>query len=74
MQMPLAMARPGTSVKVIAVEAGFALQSRLASMGLVPGAQIDVVGNSGHGGLIVGLKGCRIMLGMGMAHKIRVGG
>jgi Fe2+ transport system protein FeoA len=41
-------------------------------MGLVPGTEIDVIMNSSRGPFIVAVKGCRIILGHGMAHKIMV--
>ncbi len=70
--MPLAMVQTGKTVRLVAVEAGQELQSRLAEMGMVPGIQLKVIQNSSNGPFIVGVKDSRIMLGRGMAHKILV--
>jgi len=66
------MVQSGRKVRLIAVEAGRGLQARLAAMGLVPGAEIQVIRNSGHGPFVIAVKGSRVMLGRGMAHKIIV--
>jgi Fe2+ transport system protein FeoA len=41
-------------------------------MGFVPGVELRVVNNSGGGPLIVLVKGSRLMLGRGVAHKMLV--
>jgi ferrous iron transport protein A len=70
--MPLTVVEAGKRVHVVGVNAGEGLQGRLAAMGLVPGAEIDVIMNSSHGPFIVAVKGSRIILGHGMARKIMV--
>jgi ferrous iron transport protein A len=70
--IPLASVGPGQRVRLISVNAGRGLQSRLASMGLVPGVEIEVVRNTIHGPFIVEAKGSRLMLGRGMTHRIMV--
>ncbi len=72
--MPLAMVRPGEVVTVVDVRAGWGLQRRLADMGLLPGVQIRVINNQMPGPLIIDLRGSRLVLGHGMAHKILVKG
>ena len=46
--------------------------NRLASLGLTPGAQVDMTQNYGHGPLIVIVRGTRVALGRGEASKIFV--
>ncbi|MBW1731331.1 MAG: ferrous iron transport protein A [Deltaproteobacteria bacterium] len=70
--MPLAIVEAGRRVRLVAIKAGRGLQGRLASMGLVPGVEIEVLQNSLNGPCIVSLKGSRIILGRGMAYKIVV--
>lgn len=70
--MPLTVVLPGRKVRIVAVDAGHGLQGRLGAMGLVPGVEIEVLQNSLHGPFLVAVKGCRIMLGRGMAQKIVV--
>jgi len=70
--MPLSMVGVGQKVKVVKVEAGKDLNSRLAAMGLVPNTEVSVVSNAHPGPFVVNVKGSKIMLGRGMAHKIMV--
>ena len=70
--MTLNMIGSGEMVKMLSVEAGINLKSRLASMGLIPGVEIEVVRNSSSGPFIVVVKGARLVLGRGMARKIMV--
>jgi len=70
--MSLAMMEVGRRVRVVGVNAGRGLQARLATMGLVPGTEIDVVQNSGRGPFVIAVKESRLMLGRGMAQKIMV--
>lgn len=66
------MVKAGERVRFIALDAGRGLQTRLASMGLVPGVDIEVLRNSLHGPFIVAVKGCRMVLGHGVTQKIMV--
>ena len=62
----------GDRVRVKAVHAGRGLQSRLASMGLIPGVELEIIRNTSGGPFVVGIKETRLMLGRGMAHRIEV--
>ena len=62
----------GTKVRLFKIEAGQALKARLAAMGFLPGVQFTVINNGHPGPFIINLKGCRIVLGRGMAAKIFV--
>ncbi len=69
---PLSMVRSGEKVKLVRVNAGQGLNSRLASMGLVPNVEITVV-KSGHPGpFVISVKDTKMMLGRGVVHKIMV--
>ncbi len=70
--MPLAMAQIGQIVRLLSVRAGKGLRKRLADMGLVPGAELEIVQNATSGPFIIRVKDSRIVLGRGMAHKIMV--
>jgi Fe2+ transport system protein FeoA len=69
---PLSMVGAGETVKVVKVNAGRGLNSRLAAMGLVANTEITVVSNSHTGPFVVTVKQSKVMLGRGMAHKIMV--
>ena len=62
----------GQTVKFVNADAGQGLNSRLASMGLVPNVEIKVMNNSHPGPFVINVKNTRIALGRGMASKIRV--
>lgn len=70
--MPLAMAAPGELVTVTGVRAGRGLQRRLADMGLTPGVQIRVINSQMPGPVLIDLRGSKVALGRGIAHKIAV--
>lgn len=69
---PLSMVQASETVKLARIEAGRGLNSRLASMGLVPNVKITVVNNSHPGPFVISVKGSKMILGRGMAHKILV--
>ena len=59
-------------VKLVAIDAGHGLRSRLLAMGLVPNVRITVVSNNHPGPFVLSVKGTKMVLGRGMAHKIMV--
>ena len=69
---PLSTVAAGETVKIAKIDAGRGLNSRLAAMGLFPNTQVTVVNNAHPGPFVVTVKGSKIMLGRGMAHKIMV--
>ena len=70
--MPLSMASPGQVVQVVAIRAGWGLQRRLADMGLTPGVQVRVINSQRPGPVVLDVRGSRLALGHGVAHKIMV--
>lgn len=61
----------GETAYIVAVDAGYKAKARLESMGLIPGAEVDVL-NNGGGPLIVSLGEGRIMVERGIASKVLV--
>ena len=70
--MPLSMASPGDLVKVVSIRAGWGLQRRLADMGLTPGVQVRIINSQRPGPVVIDVRGSRLALGHGVAHKIMV--
>lgn len=70
---PLSSTKAGEKVRLVSIDAGRGLNSRLASMGLLPNVEITVVNNGHPGPFVISVKGSKMMLGRGMAHKIMVG-
>jgi Fe2+ transport system protein FeoA len=54
------------------ITGGRQLRGRLAALGLLPGTELEVVQNSGHGPFVVSVRGSRIVIGRGMAARIEV--
>jgi Fe2+ transport system protein FeoA len=69
---PLALASPGEKVRLVAVHGGRTFRKRLADLGLNIGMDFEIVQHDGFGPLILGVKGSRLMIGRGMAHRIFV--
>ncbi len=69
--MPLAMCSEGEKVVVRGIAGGRGVKIRLESMGIVPGAVLEVV-KSGPGPVVVKAGDSRIALGFGEAMKVFV--
>ena len=69
---PLSMVSPGDVVQVVTVRGGLGLQRRLTDMGLTPGAKVRVINNQRPGAVVIYIRGSRLALGHGVAHKIMV--
>ncbi len=69
--LPLALVSPGERVRIARVAGGEELNRQLMDLGLVLGAEAEVI-SSGGGPLVLAVKGSRVALGRGAAHKILV--
>ena len=70
--LPLSQVSEGKTVRLVSIEAGQGLRSRLSAMGISSHTLMKVINNSHPGPFVVNVRGCKIMLGRGMAHKIIV--
>jgi Fe2+ transport system protein FeoA len=68
----LSVVKTGEKARLVRVEAGRGLNSRLASLGFVPGEEITVVSNGHPGPFVILIKRVKMALGRGVAHKIMV--
>lgn len=69
--LPLALVSPGERVRISRVAGGEELNRQLIDLGLVLGAEAEVI-SSGGGPLVLAVKGSRVALGRGAAHRILV--
>jgi Fe2+ transport system protein FeoA len=69
---PLSAVKDGETVKLAKIDAGRGLNSRLASMGILPNVAITVVKSGRPGPFVISVKGSKMMLGRGITHKIMV--
>lgn len=70
--VPLSLIEKGRRVKIVKIDAGWGLTKRLTELGLVPEAEIEIVSHSKDGPFTVSVKGARLILGYGIAQKIKV--
>lgn len=61
----------GETAFVIAINAGSRARTRLESLGIIPGVEIDVL-NNGRGPMIVSVGEGRVMVERGIAQKVLV--
>jgi Fur family transcriptional regulator, ferric uptake regulator len=71
-EIPLSMAANGEHVQVSKIRGGKHMQQRLASMGVIPGDNIEIVQNTFTGPITIRARDTRIAIGHCMSHKIFV--
>ena len=64
--------KTGDQVTLHAIMVGRELTSRLTSLGLTPGAMVEVLQNYGRGPIIVNVRGTHVALGRGEARRLMV--
>lgn len=69
---PLHLLPSAQSSVIVALQGGRGLVSRLAALGFVPGAAIEMVQNYGGGPLIVRVHGAQVALGRGEAARVLI--
>ncbi len=75
--IPLALVRPGSTVRVIEIRGGRGVYSKLRSLGIIEGKILKVISSINGGPVIVEIADSigsspRIVLGFGMCMKIFV--
>ncbi len=61
----------GNNAFIIAVDAGHKARTRLESLGIIPGVEVDVVSNT-NGPMLVSIGESRVMVERGVAEKVIV--
>ncbi len=69
---PLTTVPVGKKVRIVSLAGGRGMYAHLASMGLVPGSEIEVIRRGSPGPFIATAGNCRLAIGTGMAQKIMV--
>lgn len=70
--MSLANLSAGQQAIIQSLHGGRGLVNRLSVLGFIPGQNVSMVQNFGHGPLIVNVRGTRVALGRGEASQIVV--
>ncbi len=68
----LASAPIGSEVRVLHVSGGPEARRKLLDMGILPGESLRIMRNDSDGPLLVQIHGGSVMIGRGLAEKIRV--
>lgn len=68
----LAKARQGYEYKVIRISGGEEVQTRLASLGILPGQRLKVMQPGWFGPVMIAVKGSKLALGDGVCQKVMV--
>lgn len=69
--MPLAFARPGSSLLVVRLRGGDKQRRHLRSLGITEGSEISLL-SSNHGACLCVVKGCRLGIGASLSCLIDV--
>lgn len=69
--LALALVAPGQRVRVVDIAAGQRVTHRLTELGIIRGAELEVL-QSGWGPLLIAVGDTRLALERGIAHTIRV--
>ena len=69
---PLSEIKTGNQAILRSITVGRDLTSRLTSLGLTPGASLEMLQNYGRGPLIVSVRGTHVAIGRGEAAKLLV--
>jgi ferrous iron transport protein A len=64
--------RPDQAGTIVDLSGGRTFMARLLALGCSPGTEVEMVHNSGHGPLIVSVRGTRVALGRGEAERVQV--
>jgi ferrous iron transport protein A len=68
----LSATKAGEVVRMVQIDAGRSLKSRLTALGLLPESELTVVSNGHPGPFILIVKDAKVVLGRGAAQKITV--
>ncbi len=68
----MADAVPGKNYRIVRINGGCRINSRLCAMGFIPGETFYVSGASRGGPLCVIVKGTKFAIGRGMAERIQI--
>jgi ferrous iron transport protein A len=71
--IPLSSIEQGQTVRIVKVEAGRGIQTRIRNLGILEGDTVQVILNA-RGPLIIAKQNLRLALGRGMSSKIFVEG
>lgn len=70
--MALSEILAGTRTKILKIEGGKEVRRKLLGLGIVPGADVEILLRRKSGPMLIAVMGQQICLGQGIAQKVRV--
>ncbi|HUX12305.1 MAG TPA: FeoA family protein [Spirochaetia bacterium] len=70
--LELAQMRPGDRALVARIEGGVSFRTRMVSMGIVPGREVEILSGRRHHPFLVRVGTTRVMIGWGMLARVLV--
>ncbi len=70
--MVLTKAKKGNVHRIASIDASDSLLGKLAVLGLVPGAEVEILQGSVHGASLIVCKGAQFALGRGLADMVQL--
>ena len=70
--MSLSEIEPGKTVKIVGIDGGKGIRQKLLGLGIIPGVPVTVIQKGHHSPVVLSILSNQIMLGYGMASKVRV--
>ncbi len=72
MLIKLTNLQAGKKAKVVSINGGVGVKTRLQAMGIFPGVYISVIQSLGKGPVIIEAGNTRLAIGRGMAEKVEI--
>ena len=69
---PLSLMHKSQKLTIVEIHGGHGFVYRMKEMGFIPGVKIELLSSGHPGPVIVKIKGSKIAIGHGVAHKIMV--
>ena len=70
--MGLTELKDGDKVVITGIEGGRHARKKLMDLGLIPGVPVTVIRRAGRNPMVLSVMGRQIVIGRGMAEKVRV--
>jgi len=70
--VPVGSLKPGETGTIVALSGGRSFRARCLALGCIPGTTIEMERNSGHGPIVLVVRGVRLALGRGESMRLTV--
>ncbi|HOD54279.1 MAG TPA: FeoA family protein [Candidatus Cloacimonadota bacterium] len=70
--MPLIFAKTGSKVIISRIDSGIEFKNRMASLGIVPGTEVEILSQTHSGPFMIKVKETKLAIGRGAALKLHI--